>query len=868
MSKGIKKIKCIKNGWTLQRFQLKDRLVIAPDRDVLFEIEEWGKGTTDDDKKKLITWMLQNQDRKTIIHQEKKHSTEKFALKLPKRLCGNYNFYIEASLSGKQDFNNNTGLYIRGICPYKVVGSKWAKTLEGNSIKNRNNEKFICYGDDVFLQIETEGLNGNTIIVEIWNQQFLRKDKLIQIYKNVRVVDGFINLEIRNTYAWRAIVNRIQDIENFYVKIKTSTDQQYIKDSNGDESHAIYLNIKNKITSTKTNVPQNRTATKIYIPKKNKTRYEPCKFDVIKITEPNVEEGKAKDTSVTLFNNGEKLENYNSNRERVIRSILFKFNSTIIENDAKTILDNVSDYLLENPGTMISIDGYACVIGKQSYNKDLSQKRADIVKDFFIKRGLSPKLITSIGKGEVNPTDDKQRDHIKYKNEKEYKENRRVDISFYITIYDTPTLIYETIAPSEEKKELTIDIMGFETKACLKEKEKHKKEIRIVDKKEQKEEKKDFSVSSPNVSLNYEVYSNLSKYNLFPIQYIWPKSTVPNEFLVYIHSCRWFSNNKKATALIKVYPDIRWTLEFKWNHKYPFAYSFGNDLRSYDIETGKKKVLGSEFDRIWSEESGEMSQFFSLSLIAEWEKKSQKVELGHKFSDRIAKTLRIFNEIKKVTDKIINSPVTTGTKIFEIAPPVIAVSAQWYLIRKKQNVVTVAEIGISTKPFVEVSLTIDIFAYYTKNIVCSGAKKVIDWITKKIGLKFKLDFYIKFSGSINIDGKIKCVQKDVTGNIGVNGKISVIVEFKSWVEGGSANIAIENTTKANAETSLSADIKAGIDDKGMFLSPKAEFGGIKVSFVSITSVKFGFFKKTYTYEDEAILVEKGEVKFEKKYINN
>ena len=54
MSKGIKKIKCIKNGWTLQRFQLKDRLVITPDRDVLFEIEEWGKGTTDDDKKKLM----------------------------------------------------------------------------------------------------------------------------------------------------------------------------------------------------------------------------------------------------------------------------------------------------------------------------------------------------------------------------------------------------------------------------------------------------------------------------------------------------------------------------------------------------------------------------------------------------------------------------------------------------------------------------------------------------------------------------------------------------------------------------------------------------------------------------------------------
>ena len=255
MSKGIKKIKCIKNGWTLQRFQLKDRLVITPDRDVLFEIEEWEKETTDDDKKKLITWMLQSQDRKTIIHQEKKHSTEKFAIKLPKKFCGVYDYYIEASLFGKRDFKNNTGLYIRGWCLPKITSSKWTKKYNGESIKNSKKENYINYGEDVFLQLDTEGLNGSNLIIEIWNRQFLG-DKHIHTYTNVKVLGGEVNLKITNTYAWKASVNNIQNVEEFYIKVKNQSTQEYIKDTMEDELHAIYLNIKNKVVSKKNETSQ------------------------------------------------------------------------------------------------------------------------------------------------------------------------------------------------------------------------------------------------------------------------------------------------------------------------------------------------------------------------------------------------------------------------------------------------------------------------------------------------------------------------------------------------------------------------------------------------------------------------------------
>ena len=123
------------------------------------------------------------------------------------------------------------------------------------------------------------------------------------------------------------------------------------------------------------------------------------------------------------------------------------------------------------------------VLGKINYNKGLSQRRADVVKKFFADGGLDGSRIISIGKGEVDPTDDKMgRDNIKYKDEYGYPLNRRVDISFVFNAHDAQTIIYEVVAPSvSTKKELTIDVAGFETKACFRGTNKHKKEIYVVD---------------------------------------------------------------------------------------------------------------------------------------------------------------------------------------------------------------------------------------------------------------------------------------------------------------------------------------------------------------------------------------------------
>lgn len=36
----------------------------------------------------------------------------------------------------------------------------------------------------------------------------------------------------------------------------------------------------------------------------------------------------------------------------------------------------------------MNLSGYACVIGRENYNKGLSQRRADVVKKFFVDGGL------------------------------------------------------------------------------------------------------------------------------------------------------------------------------------------------------------------------------------------------------------------------------------------------------------------------------------------------------------------------------------------------------------------------------------------------------------------------------------------------
>ncbi len=80
--------------------------------------------------------------------------------------------------------------------------------------------------------------------------------------------------------------------------------------------------------------------------------------------------------------------------------ILFDFDRATLTEEAKVILDKLALTVIHNPGLKLEIQGHTCDIGAEKYNMALSIKRAEAVRDYLIKKGVSMK-----GFGETKPID-------------------------------------------------------------------------------------------------------------------------------------------------------------------------------------------------------------------------------------------------------------------------------------------------------------------------------------------------------------------------------------------------------------------------------------------------------------------------------
>lgn len=82
--------------------------------------------------------------------------------------------------------------------------------------------------------------------------------------------------------------------------------------------------------------------------------------------------------------------------------IFFDFNKTDLDDEANKAIKMVAEKLRSNPGLMVEIRGYADFIGNEEYNRNLSKRRADKVKNELVNRyEIEPIRIISNGKGKV-----------------------------------------------------------------------------------------------------------------------------------------------------------------------------------------------------------------------------------------------------------------------------------------------------------------------------------------------------------------------------------------------------------------------------------------------------------------------------------
>ncbi len=85
------------------------------------------------------------------------------------------------------------------------------------------------------------------------------------------------------------------------------------------------------------------------------------------------------------------------------QTVYFDYDSAKLSNNAKVILDGLATALKDNNSYNIEIDGNTDSIGSDSYNKTLSSKRAENIKQYLVSKGLSNGAISTMAYGEDKP---------------------------------------------------------------------------------------------------------------------------------------------------------------------------------------------------------------------------------------------------------------------------------------------------------------------------------------------------------------------------------------------------------------------------------------------------------------------------------
>jgi outer membrane protein OmpA-like peptidoglycan-associated protein len=80
--------------------------------------------------------------------------------------------------------------------------------------------------------------------------------------------------------------------------------------------------------------------------------------------------------------------------------VFFDFNSTKIDPDAAATITDASNVAKSMPNSKVTVTGYTDTVGGDAYNKALSMRRANAVRDGLIANGVAPGSINVVGSGE------------------------------------------------------------------------------------------------------------------------------------------------------------------------------------------------------------------------------------------------------------------------------------------------------------------------------------------------------------------------------------------------------------------------------------------------------------------------------------
>lgn len=101
--------------------------------------------------------------------------------------------------------------------------------------------------------------------------------------------------------------------------------------------------------------------------------------------------------------------------------VTFDTDSAIVRPGLYSEIDRIANILIKYPNTVIQVEGHTDSTGTESYNMELSARRAEAVKNILVNKGVEPSRILTLAFGESRPIASNDYDYGR-------AQNRRVEI--------------------------------------------------------------------------------------------------------------------------------------------------------------------------------------------------------------------------------------------------------------------------------------------------------------------------------------------------------------------------------------------------------------------------------------------------------
>ena len=111
----------------------------------------------------------------------------------------------------------------------------------------------------------------------------------------------------------------------------------------------------------------------------------------------------------------------------------FEFDKAELRPEDRELLSRIAGILLTSQDYTVSVNGHTDDVGTEEYNQKLSERRAEAVRDYLVKAGLPPAILSVTGHGKTRPL-------VPGTSEQARAKNRRVELGIVNTriVYGRP----------------------------------------------------------------------------------------------------------------------------------------------------------------------------------------------------------------------------------------------------------------------------------------------------------------------------------------------------------------------------------------------------------------------------------------------